>query len=179
MKRLWLISAVVILLIMFGFIIGCENCPPCDCDCDGEVPEFYISAVVGGTEYVWHLGLTEIEDDAFGTIHTDTPDRTLIFATPYVESGLSEPDNYVWIEFEGTTTGTYSVSDMFDAAYTINTEYWGFTAITLVVTAYGNVGGVITGTFTGTIQVEGGSSTMTVEDGKFNVVRIPDDSFIP
>jgi hypothetical protein len=169
MKRLGFISAIVIPLILFGFFISCDNA--------GGLSGYYIYAELDGTAYEWKLGLTNIVVDSFGSvITTEPPDSTLLFATPDVETGVSEPDNYVWIGFAGTTTGAYSISDMRAASYTINDIGWRFTDITLVVTTFESVGGVITGTFSGTIEDEG-ANTMAVENGQFNVIRAPDDSF--
>ena len=166
MKRLWLISAIVIQLILFGFFMSCDT---------GGLSGYYIYAELDGTAYEWRLGLTLFEDDAYGTVVTGDPNRTLLIATPNVETGEAPPDNYMWIVFEGATTGTYSVSDVTPAGYMINNVYWEFTDITLVVTTFEDVGGVISGTFSGTLEDEG-TNTMTVENGQFNVIRAPNNS---
>lgn len=168
MKRFGLISAIVIPLVLFGFFISCDNA--------GGLSGYYIYAVIDGTAYEWRLGLTNIEDDAFGTVNSG--EITILFASPDVETGESEPANYVFLWPEGTTTGTYSISDMFEAMYQIDGVEWYFTDITLVITTFEDVGGVIAGTFSGTVEDEG-LNTMTVENGQFNVIRIPDDSFGP
>jgi len=46
-----------------------------------------------------------------------------------------------------------------------------------VVTTFEGVGGVIIGIFTGTIEESGNTNTMTVTDGQFRVIRVPDDSY--
>jgi hypothetical protein len=168
MKRLWYISALVIPLILVGFFISCDTA--------GGLSGYYIYALLDDTEYEWKLGLTNIVDDAFGFVQTDIVDSTVLFATPDVETGAAEPDNYVWIEFEGKKTGTFSMSDVINTGYTINGVEWDFTDITLVVTVYEDVGGVIQGTFTGTIEESGDTNTMTVENGQFNVIRVEDNA---
>jgi hypothetical protein len=168
MKRFGLVSAIVILLVLFGFFISCDN--------EGGLSGYYIYAELDGTPYEWRLGLTNIEDDAFGWVQTGTIDTTVLFATPNVETGGTEPDNYVWIEFQGTTTGTYSMSDMGESGYRINGVDWPFSDIALVVTTFDDIGGVIAGTFSGTIESIADSSTLTIENGQFNVIRAPDDS---
>jgi hypothetical protein len=165
MKRLGLISIIVIPLILFGFFMSCDN---------GGLSGYYIYAQLDGTEYEWRLGFTFIEDDAYGSV-AGFPETTYLIATPDVETGAMEPDNYVWIAFEGTTTGTYSMSDMGRSTYNINDVEWVFTDITLVVTIFEDVGGVIKGTFSGTVEDES-SNTMTVENGQFNVIRAPNNS---
>ena len=165
MKRLGLISIIVILLILFGFFISCDN--------TGGLSGYYIYAELDDAPYEWKLGFTNIEDDAFGFVSVGAPDRTIIYATPDVETGVGEPDNYVRIEFEGATTSNYP--NVLQSGYIINGVLWGFTDISLGVTTFEDVDGVITGTFSGTITEEGSTNTMTVENGQFNVIRVPDD----
>ena len=73
------------------------------------------------------------------------------------------------IDFEGTTTGTYSGADV-SGVYVINDVPWEFTDITLVVTTYEAVGGVIKGTISGTL-LNMCKNTMTVKNGQFNVIH--------
>ena len=166
MKRLWLISVIVIPLILFGFFLGCDNAE--------GLSGYYIYAELDGTAYEWKLGLTDIEDDAFGSRNTED-NMTEIFATPEVLTSEELPSNYVIIDLIATTTGTYSISDVSIVVYRINDIRWIFTDITLVVTAYEDVGGVIKGTFSGTVQEDGSSNTMAVENGQLNVIRVPDN----
>ena len=169
MKRLGLLSAIVIPLVLFGFFISCDNA--------GGLSGYYIYAELDGTAYEWRLGLTNFEDDAYASVITiGDPDLTMLLATPDVETGDFEPDNYVWIEFEGATTGTYSISDVINSGYVINDTDWLFTDITLVVTTFEDVDGIISGTFSGTVQEDGTSNTMTVKNGQFNVIRITDNT---
>ena len=168
MKRFGLISVIVIPLVLCGFFISCDNA--------GGLTGYYIYAVIGGIEYEWRLGLTIFEDDAYASVIPGDPDRIFLFATPYVETGATAPDNYAWISFEGATTGTYSISDVSSASYYLNDIRWEFTDITLVVTTFEDVGSVISGSFSGTVQEDGTSNTMTVENGLFNVIRAADNS---
>jgi hypothetical protein len=104
---------------------------------------YYIYAVLGDTAYEWKLGFTMIEDDAFGTVMPMITGTTALIATPDVVTGTVMPNNFVIIQFLGTTTGTYSTSDTSAAGYyVINDVQWDFTDITLVVTTYESVGGV-------------------------------------
>jgi len=162
MKRLAYISAIVIPLILFGCFVSCDNA-------DG-LSGYYIYAQIGYTDYEWKLGFTNIEDDAFGVVEAGTPDTTWLLATPDVATDLSDTINYVVIEFEVTTTGTYSMSDVVQAGYVINGYGWMFTDITLVVTTYEDVGGVIKGTFSGTVE-DMYTNPMTVVNGQFNVIH--------
>ena len=72
------------------------------------------------------------------------------------------------LQILGTTTGTYF--DLYMGGYTINVVGWTFTEITLVISTFEGVGGVINGTFSGMVT-DASNNTMTVEDGQFNVVH--------
>ena len=130
---------------------------------------YYIYALLDDTAYEWKLGFTMIENDAFGTVITIMTDATALFATPDVVTGTELPNNYVMIQFAGTTTGTYTMLDSM-GSYVINGVQWDFTDITLVVTTFEGIGGVIKGTFSGTVA-DGSNNTMTVKDGQFNVIH--------
>ena len=108
MKRLWLISSIVIPMVLFGFFFSCDNA--------GGLSGYYIYAELDSTAYEWKLGVTDIDDDAFGSLNIDD-DMTEIFATPEVVTLASlieeYPSNYVLIDLMATTTGTYSISDLF------------------------------------------------------------------
>ena len=153
MKRLGYISAIVIPLILFGFFISCDNA--------GGLSGYYIYALLDDTAYEWRLGYTNIEDDAFGFVEPAATDRAILIATPDVETGDTAPDNYVRIVFEGTTTGTYT--NVIQSGYNINGVGWIFTDITLVVTIFEDVSGIITGTFSGTVEEEGDESMYWME----------------
>ena len=167
MKRLWLISAIVIPLVLFGFFLSCDNA--------GDLYGHYIYAQLDNIAYEWKLGFTNVDDDAFGMTESDV---TALLATPDVGISDEEANNFVFIVFEGITTGTYSISDLInESQYRINGVSWYFTDITLVVTTFEDVGGVITGTFSGTVEDVGTTNTMTVKDGQFNVLRVPISDF--
>ena len=172
MKRLWLISAIVISMVLFGFFVSCDTA--------GGLSGYYIYTEFTGSAYElkleWKLGPTNVDANACGWVWTGDPNETHIMATPDVITGESEPYNYIYIRIDGTTTGTYSISDV-SFRYNIgDLGAWVFTDITLEVTVFEDVGGVISGTFSGTVENLLNSSTLTVENGQFNVIRAPDDS---
>ena len=169
MKRLWIVSAIIFPLILFGFFTSCDNA--------GGLSGYYIYAELDGTAYEWRLGLTDIEDDAFGSMGPGTTDVTGLFATPDVATGDDEPNNFVLLIFEGIAAGTYTTFET-SGYYFIDGKVWMFSDITIVVTTYESVGGVIVGTFSGTVSDEQ-TNTMTVKNGQFNVIHAPDDSFNP
>ena len=161
------VGVIVVLMLVF-VLVACDNT-------GGSISlsGYYIYAQIGPcgyTDYEWKLGFTNIEDDAFGMVEAGTPDTTWLLATPDVATDLSDTINFVMIVFEGTTTGTYSMSDVVQAGYVINGYGWLFTDITLVVTTYEDVGGVIKGTFSGTVE-DMYTNPMTVVNGQFNVIH--------
>lgn len=166
MKKLWLLCVLVIPFAVLGLLISCAN----------NGGEFFISASLDGTTYEWTLGLTDVEKDALGEYYTLGGPGTLLLATPEAVSSATEPSNYVLFDIDSSSTSpaTYTIVDFWDAYYRINNVYWDFTNITFVITTYGGVGDTIEGTFSGTIF--DGVSTMTVTNGKFEVVRIADDT---
>ncbi len=167
MKKTSLLCVLVIPFVVLGLLISCGN--------NGDV--YFISASVDGTTYKWTLGVTDIEEDAFGWYITNIGSpRTLILATPETVSSVIEPSNYVVFNIYSSSTSPaiYTIEDFLVATYRINGVDWDFTNITFVITKYGAVGSTIEGTFSGTIF--DGASTMTVTNGQFEVVRIADDT---
>ena len=165
MKKAATCVGVIVVSILVCVLVACDNT-------DGSISlsGYYIYSQIGNTNYEWKLGFTNVEDDAFGIVEPGAPDTTWLLATPDVATDLGETLNFVMIVFEGTTTGTYSMSDVVQAGYSINGLPLLFTDITLVVTTYEDVGGVIKGTFSGTVE-DLYTNTITVENGQFNVIH--------
>jgi len=81
------------------------------------------------------------------------------------------------IAFTGHTAGTYPVSNDDGLACFLNnnTTIMGMTEGSIVVTSYGTVGNVVSGTFSGTGVVStnfGVPDTITFTNGKFRAARI-------
>jgi hypothetical protein len=168
---------VIIVLLLAGSLFYIAS----SCDSGGGGESYYIYAKIDGTVYDWKLGTTDIEPGAFGTYVTpgEGGPAVIILATPEtIDSSEGEPDNYAFFSIVLTSAppAIYdTIPDDFDEAfYKINGTYWDFTDITLEITEYGEVGGVIAGTFSGTI--DDSSTTMDVTEGSFNVKRIADDT---
>ena len=107
-----------------------------------------------------------------------------MYATPDVETGDPEPDNYISVMFLGTTTGTYSDTSQASLFYRENGNGWweggSVDNIIITVTKYDDVGGVVKGTFSTTIIEEVPDSlTKEITEGKFKVKRIADDTLSP
>lgn len=151
--------------------------------CDSEGAEYYINFTLEGVEYSCTFGFTGVETDPFaaaqsGGIYTfmaGVTGETTLFGEP---SG-----DYAWVEvyFEGSTTGTFTTAgEDFEVEIWIaeggNYYYYYESAGTLQVTAYGEVGGVVEGTFD--LTLEGGIEPAALGDspltitGSFRVKRI-------
>ena len=131
----------------------------------------YIYASVGSTAYEWKHGDTGFQDNAFGIVVSMMGEWTILYAAPETTEDFTNADNYVLLYFLGTTTGIYTEASS-QCMYVIDGVEWTFTDITLNVTTYEDVGGVIAGTFSGTVA-DGSTNTMTVEDGQFKVIHAP------
>jgi hypothetical protein len=87
-------------------------------------------------------------------------------------------DNSVLLAFKGNSSATLTVDDSDNSMvvyYDNNTTIIGLTAGTITITKYGNVNGMITGTFSGTGFVSHGYNEpvdITIKDGKFSVKRV-------
>lgn len=102
-------------------------------------------------------------------------------ATGIYGRGISGSDSvYLYILFMGNQTGTFPWTDSTGVALLVGT---GTTALgyesvegrgQVVVTAYGSVGGNITGTFSGRMFGGGaaGADSVTVSNGSFSAVRL-------
>jgi hypothetical protein len=139
---------------------------------DVSLSGYYIYAELDGVPFEWKCGLTEFANDAFGIVTTS--DVTMLFAALEVATNMMNLSNVMMIQFEGASTGTYTMSDQVFGGYVFSDASWMFTDITLIITTFEDVGGVIKGTFTGVIQEDGSSNTKTVENGQFNVLHIAD-----
>jgi len=164
--RMYVLISLLLLVATVALITG-------SCDNSLNLSGYYIYAELDGTAYEWKLGATDIVDDALGVVGTGTEPSTILLATPDVITigDILSGSNWVMIEFEGTTTGTYSEADMRNAIYMVNGIGLEFTDITLDVTTFESVGGVIKGTFSGTGE-NLCANTITVKNGQFNVIHV-------
>jgi hypothetical protein len=107
-------------------------------------------------------------------------DLFAMYATPDVETGDPEPDNYISVMFRGTTTGTYSDTSQASLFYRENGNGWNeggpVDNIVITVTKDDDVGGVVEGTFSTTITPEIPNGTKEITEGKFRVKRLTVDT---
>jgi hypothetical protein len=145
----------------------------------------YIKFKANGVEKVFDLGLTEVEENAFGEV---LGGATILFAAPETYANIDpNPFNFIGIVLDGATPDTYTWDIGFlDMNYTVDqAEYSPVSGGSVTIIEFGDVGGDITGTFSATVQFSYSpnppplDSTIHIIDGEFKVKRIPDDSWDP
>ncbi len=101
------------------------------------------------------------------------PTDSLSFIYMYKVTGTDT--TLLWFSFYGTNTGTPSDISMY---FYHNAEiFYAFaglpgSSVTLNVSSYGGIGGLIEGTFGGTLTTYMGGTGITISDGQFSVIRI-------
>ena len=170
MKKLIPLFPLLLAAVIFSYGGSCES--P-----NGYII-YQISADLNGIPNVWKLGISDIEPKAFGQLYnTGSFTGIEFFATTETVSKVSLlPENYVWIDIATTKTAPtrYTIAEAYGWIRKDGT-YWAFTSITLEITSFGPVGSAIQGTFLGTVT--DGSTTITVTNGQFDLVRIPNNSW--
>ena len=99
------------------------------------------------------------------------------FAAPNVETGLTEPDDYMWFivrNIEAGEIGGYSTVDVY---YRQDGIYYFDTQALVDITVYGAVGETLEGTFSATVDAGGPSFEIT--NGTFRTIRTADNSYAP
>jgi hypothetical protein len=96
-------------------------------------------------------------------------------ATPDGTDSTGEPADYIAIEFETTDMGVF---DELNAEVYIRLADTGHNTVTLdmTVTEYGEIGGVVAGSLTGTFTTAGDP---VAGNGTFRMKRIADNTFAP
>ncbi len=101
------------------------------------------------------------------------PTDSLSYIYMYKEAGTDT--TRLWFTFQGVTTGIPSNITMY---FYHNTEvYYAFeglpnSSVNLNVSSYGGIGGLIEGTFSGTLASYLGDAGVTITNGQFSVVRL-------
>ena len=148
------------------------------CDNTGGSDSYYISFNIGDEEYEYTLGLTEVEEHAWvSELNVDSTFELYFFATPNVETGLTEPDDYMWFivrNIEAGETGGYSTVDVY---YRQDGIYYFDTQALVDITVYGAVGETLEGTFSAT--VDAGGPSIEITNGTFRTIRTADNSYAP
>ena len=162
MKTLKLIITAVCVSILALFLLGAECGVPVETGY--SLPPYYIMFKVDGVSKIFDKGFTDFESNAFAGMSGGT--QTAFFATAEVISSFDNRMNYIEIFLNGISEGAYS-----DAVIDYHEE--GILYLTntgsLTITKYEDVGGVIEGTFSGTVEGK------VITEGKFKVKRLPND----
>ena len=174
-------------LLVLCFILGVFFVPAflfaSSCDSEGEGAEYYINFTLEGVEYSCTFGFTGVETDPFAADQSGGS-WTFMAGVNGETTPFGEPSgDYAWVEvyFDGSTIGTFTIAEEdFDFYIWIavggNYYYYYTSAGTLQVTAYGEVGGAVEGTFN--LTLEGGIEPAALGDspltitGSFRVKRI-------
>ena len=145
---------------------------------------YYIKFKADGVEKVFDLGLTDVEENAFGEVLGGS--MTLLFGTPETFANLDagNPNNFVGITLLGTEAGSYDDDTGLDSFnYTVEQAEYQPSSSELTITSFGAEGGDIVGTFSATVQWASGEPAsdpeILITEGEFKVKRIPNDSYDP
>ena len=172
MKKLGFVSVATCVLI-FSLVMAVSSC---DTASNGD--PYYISFNFGDEAFTFTLGLTEVEEHAWVSENTEYSTVELYFyAMPYVETGLVEPDDYMWFiirDIEAGETGSYSTVDVY---YRQAGIYYYDTQALVDITVYGEGGETLEGTFSATVS-DGGPS-IEITNGAFRTIRTADNSYAP
>ena len=172
MKKLGFVAVVPCVLFISIFMVVSS----CETDSNGD--SYYISFDIGDEVSKFTLGLTEVEEHAWVSEINEQPTVDLyFFATPTVETGLTEPDNYMWFiirNIDAGETGSYSTVDVY---YGQDGIYYFDTQASVDINIYGAVGETLEGTFSATVT-DGGPS-IEITNGKFRTIRTADNTYAP
>lgn len=173
MKKL-IIPLFVLLMLSVPAVIFASSCE----SAGEELPDYYISFSVDGQEYIMSFGVSGVEVNPFATVEGGS--ATYFFATDdNTASTEIEPEDYILIWFVGTEASDYTAGeDLMDFLYYIADARWELSSGTITITAFGDVGEAIEGTFIITLtDTATETETMDLENGKFRLLRIADDTY--
>ncbi len=107
------------------------------------------------------------------------PSDSLSYIFMYKITGTDTTE--LWFTFYGTATGTASQISMFfyhnsEIFYAV--EGLPGSSSTVNITKYGGIGGLIEGTFSGTLTTYMGGTGVTISNGEFSVIRLIGESVI-
>jgi hypothetical protein len=172
MKRLILILTVICIVSLSCFLF--TGCPALNI--------YYIKFKVDGEGKIWDKGYTDYESNAFGSLYPGEG-RIRLVATPDAVASTDDIDNYIWFRITGISAGTYPNTEVLiwfkedgGVEYTNNV---GVGDMTVIITEFGEIGGVIKGTFSGTLDETDSVGPITITEGEFEVLRAENDLIGP
>lgn len=127
--------------------------------CDEQLEDYILMTIDGETAVFTGNIFTWAEMDSLGDI-------------TYTNIGVEDTSGFVSISFNGGPAGDYGAQSSIDYIQyeTLDWFFQGATVSSFTVTEYGDVGGQITGSFSGAVQGPNGGATLPM-DGVFNVIR--------
>ena len=151
---------IVMISVTALFLISCD-------DTDSGDEGYYVSLKQDGVYAKLTAGDTDHPDEAYGCVS----------ATSIAIIGDNSQDDDQWIDIDvtGTTTGTYTkaAGTTFFSYGDLNGKEYQTSTATVEVTTVEELGGVIEGTFEGTLTGMASPGTAIITEGKFRVLRIP------
>jgi hypothetical protein len=167
MKRL--ISILTIALIAslpFSLFIGCTTS-------DSEsLPPYYVAFTIDGERFVWEYGLTNIERNTFASKLNESSVYTHFIALPIETEWSGGLANLITISVEASAEGTYPI---YHVVYTKDGTSYLLVNGSITITNYEDEDGVIEGTFIAEVSEDG--TNIIIENGKFKVMRVADDTY--
>ena len=176
MKKLKLIIVVICVPVLALFLLGAEcgvvpaRTPVRTVE---SLPDYYIIFKFDGVEMDFKKGFTNVEVNAFANVFDS--EYTFFFATSEVVQ--FNPNGYfIYFVVNGIDDGEYTLDYIEYQGKKVDPIY-GSSEGSIKITEYGDVSGVIEGTFSATVADNG--TTKDITEGKFKVKRIQDDKFSP
>jgi hypothetical protein len=171
MRRMKLFLVCIIVVAVPVLFFSCSN--------DGDLGNYYVKFTADGQSYEFNYGPIEVNTNAFASIMNGASTFTYVGAAS--ERGTSifgaEPQSYIEIGAVGTTTGTYSGSDVSIELRLNGVNYLSKIPNTVTISIFGALGESVEGTFAADFDEISGPGTLSISDGEFTVIRVSDDVF--
>lgn len=108
-------------------------------------------------------------------VYSEFNENDEVWKDTYVN--IEGDDGRITLDFNNKITGTYNIDNSWGSVQNLNStqDYYSFSTLTINVTKYGNVGQLVEGTFSGSGTSQD-QSDFTITNGKFSVIRMPDQS---
>ena len=164
-------NTIILIIIISIFYMGCDSSGGGD-----DTPDYKVEFTINGTTYTFTDAHDDPDDVSEGCIKSGT--KTFI-----VSDNEETPDRYTYFTIPGTSSGTFNDTAgplAFELVIPAGNNFLDddTTAddFTFNITEFGEVDGVIKGTFSGTVKEIGTANTYPLTDGVFEVKRKADDS---
>jgi hypothetical protein len=174
MKKIIFLFIPLLVLLAPAYVLASS------CEGTESLPDYYVLFTVNGEEIIFEYGLSDDEVNPFAVVFGGV--ETNIFATDdATASNENEPNHYILFFMLGAEVLDYThpADPLYIEYYTASASY-AITAGSLQITEFGNENGVVVGTFSITVEdMSNGAAPINLENGRFRVKRITDDSDVP